>query len=327
MDVLSAPNYPRVRFKLRGLGLAITMLQLADAFTTSLRKPIRSAPACRILVVDDDPDCLEEFAEIIEALGYPCSKAHQVGTALRLIAEDKSIGIVVTDLQMPRMDGFTLMEEIAARFSVSRPLVTLVVTGQSSVDSAVRAMRSNAIDFIAKPVSFGDMSASLRRAAASWQQQYGQFQLAALAQASEQGANAPPLRISNPSREWEPGQAEPSPDELVSFVRSIMRSRQRRAEYLDTALFADPCWDILLELTSAGLMKTPVPTSSACAAAQVPFSTALRHVRHLVANGLIQRWPDRNDKRRTLLALDAKILEAMVRYLSSVWRRDTTSLL
>lgn len=305
----------------------MTMHQLANAFTASLSKPTGSPPACRVLVVDDDPECLSEYAEIVEALGYPCSKAQQVGDALRLLAEDKSIGIVVTDLQMPRMDGFTFMEEIAARFAVIRPLVTVVITGQASVDSAVRAMRSNAIDFIAKPVSFGDMSATLRRAAANWSRQYGQFRLAALAQANDQAANALKPPALHPKSEGAATQRDPTPEELIGFVRSIMRSRQRRTEFLDTALFADPCWDILLELTSAGLEKKPVPTSSVCAAAQVPFSTALRHIRHLVASGLIQRWPDRNDKRRTLLALDANILEAMIRYLSSVWRRDTASLL
>ena len=83
------------------------------------------------------------------------------------------------------MDGFTLLDEISARFMTMRPLVAVVVTGHSDVESAVRAMRSNAVDFLGKPVTAQDLSAVLRRASARWAQQIGQFQLMALARAGQ----------------------------------------------------------------------------------------------------------------------------------------------
>lgn len=291
---------------------------LADAL------PIPSLPIqadeCKVLVVDDDRDCLAEYAETITALGYVCRTAEQVGTALRLLAEDPTIGIVLTDLHMPTMDGFTLLDEISARFLVSRPLVTVVVTGQTNIDSAIRAMRSNAVDFLPKPVKPDDLSAVLRRAKRRWMRRVGQFQLAALVSTGTPAPETSAIPHERVAR-------EPTNEELISFVRSILRSRQRRGEFLDTTLFADPAWDILLDLTSAGLERTPVPTSSACAAAQVPLSTALRHVRHLVNSGLVKRWQDRNDKRRTLLALEDSVLEAMTGYLMTVWRRDAPTTL
>ena len=148
----------------------------------------------------------------------------------------------------------------------------------------------------------------------------GQFQLAALVSTGTPAPETSAIPHERVAR-------EPTNEELISFVRSILRSRQRRGEFLDTTLFADPAWDILLDLTSAGLERTPVPTSSACAAAQVPLSTALRHVRHLVNSGLVKRWQDRNDKRRTLLALEDSVLEAMTGYLMTVWRRDAPTTL
>lgn len=301
------------------------MLHQPMAFTSPFATSSALAASAKVLVVDDDPECLAEYAETITALGYTCVTADQVGTALRMLADDPEIGIVLTDLQMPTMDGFTLLDEISARFLAARPLVAVVVTGQASVDSAIRAMRSNAVDFLPKPVTPDDISAALRRAMGRWVRKVGQFQIAALAKASENRAAAACDEAPLPRSLHEEAAGKPTTEELIAFVRSILRSRQRRAEFLDTTLFADPSWDILLDLTSAGLEKTPVPTSSACAAAQVPLSTALRHVRHLVNSGLVKRWQDRNDKRRTLLALEDDVLAAMTGYLISVWRRDAAT--
>ncbi|MCZ8060922.1 MAG: response regulator [Novosphingobium sp.] len=118
--------------------------------------------------MDDDPLCLEEYAELVENLGYDCTVAADAAQALRLIAGDPAIGIVVTDLRMPGMDGLTLLDELAHRFMPTRPLVAIVVTGNSTLETAVSAMRSSAVDFLTKPVSLDGMSGALRRAALRW---------------------------------------------------------------------------------------------------------------------------------------------------------------
>lgn len=107
---------------------------------------------------------------------------------------------------------------------------------------------------------------------------------------------------------------------LQRFVRMILKARQRRAEFLDTTNFADPAWDIMLDLTSAALEGRSVPAISVSAAANVPTTTALRYVRRLTADGVIKRWDDPDDKRRSLLALEDHALQSMIQYLSSVWR-------
>lgn len=300
----------------------MTIVQHRDTFAAPLQLPVTFPLACRVLVVDDDPACRSEYAELVAGLGYGCVVADQASSALRALAEDATIGIVLTDLQMPAMDGFTLLDEIAARFLSMRPLVTVVVTGQSSIDSAVRAMRSNAVDFLCKPVTGDELSAVLRRASARWGQQIGQFQLMALARAGYGHNHAIQSEPERPTPQAPSLGQTPTTEELIAFVRSIMRSRQRRSEFLDITLFADPAWDILLDLTLAALKQTPTATSSVCAATQVPLSTALRHVRQLVASGLVTRRPDRNDKRRTLLALEDSVLAAMIGYLTAVWRHD-----
>lgn len=264
-----------------------------------------------MLVVDDDPECLAEYVETIGALGYSCRGLGGAAEALRLIAVDSGIGIVVTDVQMPGMDGLTLLEELSSRFMVEQPLVTLVVTGQASLENAVQAMRSSALDFLSKPVTVPDISAALRRASLRWHHLVGQLRLrtfARLAKEREVPGATDALPVTPPGL----------PVLMQDGVRNIMRSRRKRLEFLDSELFSDPAWDILLDLTSAALDGKPVPVSSACAASHVPFSTALRHVRQLVDAGLVRRWQDPVDKRRALLELQPEAFEAMKGYLLSL---------
>ncbi|OYU37015.1 response regulator [Novosphingobium sp. PASSN1] len=270
----------------------------------------RDSAQCRILVVDDDRATAEEVVEAANLLGYVCSYALDAASALRMIAEDESIGIVVTDVQMPGMTGLSLLDELSSRFSSQRPLVTLVITGFGSIDVAVAAMRNEAADFLTKPVSREDLAAALRRAMRKWLRLCGERSIAALS-ASLRGPAA------------EPGQPTalapltPVDDaELLKITRKLVRMREQRGQFLNPALFSDPMWDILLDLTSARLEEKTVPVSSVCQAAGVPMSTALRQIRSLVDMGLIRRWSDPLDRRRDLLAINDEAMEAMRQYLT-----------
>lgn len=268
------------------------------------------ATQCRILLVDDDSDCLGEYAEAVSSLGYLCETATDAREALRLITDDQTIGIVITDVQMPAMDGITFLDELASRFAPLRPIVPIVITGFGSMDCAVQAMRFNAVDFLSKPVSLTDLAASLRRALARWGQMTRQMMPQFAAESS-----LPPVDQADAKGEV------PSKESLIESVRSIIRRRQRRSDFLDSELFADPSWDILLDLTLAKLEGEAVPVSSACAAAQVPYTTALRYVKQLVDTGLVFRWKDPTDQRRVLLELEDRTFDAMTRYLVAIARR------
>lgn len=274
---------------------------------------------CGILVIDDDPECLVEYVEMIGALGYSCRSTDSAIKALQLIAADPKIGIIVADVQMPAMDGLTLLDELSSRFMPARPLVTLVITGQVSLQTAVQAMRSNATDFLAKPVPFEELSAALRRASVRWAQLLGKSKVEALARLADERSSG------CYENEAFVETATPTQQQLKAFVRSIVKSRQNRAQFLDSTLFADPAWDILLDLTSAALEGKPVPASSVCAAAQSPLSTALRYVRQLTDAGLVRSWRDPDDKRRTLLELEPETFRAMMDFLISARRQQSAT--
>lgn len=112
----------------------------------------------------------------------------------------------------------------------------------------------------------------------------------------------------------------PLPDPRM--VRRLIVRRQARARYFDGDLFADPAWDMLLDLTAARAEGARVSVTSLCIAAQVPSTTALRWIRQMIDAGLFERVEDSEDRRRAFIALSDKAAEAMARYFAEAGRQD-----
>ena len=108
----------------------------------------------------------------------------------------------------------------------------------------------------------------------------------------------------------------PLPDPRL--VRRIIRQRQLRARFFDGDLFADPAWDMLLDLTAARAEHARVSVTSLCIASGVPPTTALRWIAQLTEAGLFERVEDDSDRRRAFIALSDKAAEAMARYFAEL---------
>ncbi len=269
-----------------------------------------------VLVVEDAAAAREEYCELLGVFGYKSHPATDGSEALNFLANNPNIGIVLTDVDMPTMDGLTLLGELQVRFVPFRPLVPVVVTGLATLENAVEAMLADAADFLPKPVSAKSLASAMRRASARWNFLCSQFRLLSLMENKAPTANRPAGLGAGGVGELE----NLDGDTLKNLVRTIQRARQKRGDFMDTSHFADPAWDIMLDLTSAALEGRSVPVLSASFAANVPVTTALRYVRLLVSSGMVKRWDDPTDKRRSLLALEDEALEGMVQYLSNTWR-------
>jgi DNA-binding MarR family transcriptional regulator len=103
-----------------------------------------------------------------------------------------------------------------------------------------------------------------------------------------------------------------------SHVRTLLKLRRQRDRFFDNRIFADPAWDILLELYAAELGQFRVSVSNLCRAAAVPETTALRWIRQLEDGGLIDRRSDPTDGRRQFLKLSDKAAQAMNAYFRTV---------
>lgn len=105
----------------------------------------------------------------------------------------------------------------------------------------------------------------------------------------------------------------------VDHLNRYLKLRKRRGQLLGESLFADPAWDVLLDLFVAEYAGRKVSVSSACLAAGVPLSTALRWLSKLEAKGLVVRRPDEQDARRTHVMLTDDAVARIHSLLQILW--------
>jgi hypothetical protein len=110
----------------------------------------------------------------------------------------------------------------------------------------------------------------------------------------------------------------------AEFVRDVIKQRRLRDKYFETDLFADPAWDILLDLLAARLENISVSVSSLCIAAAVPATTALRWISGMTESGMVQRRHDPKDARRVFIELSDATASQLTSYFIEVKRRSAT---
>ncbi|MBT0670867.1 MarR family transcriptional regulator [Novosphingobium profundi] len=114
-----------------------------------------------------------------------------------------------------------------------------------------------------------------------------------------------------------PAGAKP-PLPSATLVRRIIRQRQARSRFFEGDLFADPAWDMLLDLTAARMEGQRVSVTSLCIASGVPPTTALRWIGQMVEAGLFVRICDDSDRRRAFIAPADDTMDAMARYFAQI---------
>lgn len=114
----------------------------------------------RVLVVDDEDGARAGMRRLLEGDGYVVETAEDGIAALGAISEHPP-DVMVTDLQMPRMDGMTLLQRVRGHHP-SIPVI--VATSEQDLSAAIAAMRSGAEDYLTKPIDAGALTVALERA-------------------------------------------------------------------------------------------------------------------------------------------------------------------
>jgi len=89
----------------------------------------------------------------------------------------------------------------------------------------------------------------------------------------------------------------------AKLVRRLIRKRRQRDQFFPSDLFADPAWDMMLDLYAAHYERREISVSSLCIAAAVPATTALRWIKTMVDDGRFERIADPADGRRIIVSL------------------------
>ena len=114
----------------------------------------------RVLVVDDEPDVLQICERILTAEGFSVTTVSNGFEAVQLAGAER-FDLLLTDIKMPGMDGLDVAE--AAR-SVNPNLVCVTMTGYSTMDTAIEALKLGVEEFIIKPFSASDLVSAIGRA-------------------------------------------------------------------------------------------------------------------------------------------------------------------
>lgn len=112
-----------------------------------------------ILVVEDDKDLLEAICATMKLAGYQTRAASNGNDAMTALHESQ-VGMVVSDVQMRPMDGFTLLKKIK---SFNPELPVLLMTAYGDVEKAVAAMQTGACDYLLKPFDPDSLLAHIKR--------------------------------------------------------------------------------------------------------------------------------------------------------------------
>lgn len=113
----------------------------------------------RLLIVDDDPGALAVLDRILSSEKHETITVGRGDDALKTLSE-KTIDLALIDIGLPDMSGLEVLEK-ATVLSPQTPVI--MVTGNTSVDSAVSALRQGAVDYVAKPVERDNLLATVRR--------------------------------------------------------------------------------------------------------------------------------------------------------------------
>lgn len=125
--------------------------------------------------------------------------------------------------------------------------------------------------------------------------------------------HATPSTFKPMAKEW---------DRNTSFtpqnIRELIKMRRTRERMLGPELFADPGWDILLDLFAAQEEGQQVSVSSLCIAAAVPPTTALRWITNMTESGILVRRQDPQDARRVYIELSESMSDKLKNYFQAV---------
>ena len=130
--------------------------------TREPRPPVCTRSTAPILIIDDEREFLNTYERLLRRLGYDVITAERGKEGIR-IAQSRCVRLVVTDLQLPDLDGLAIVETVRAQ---PDPPPVVVVSGVASSDARRAALEAGAAGYLAKPFAVAALTALIRAATA-----------------------------------------------------------------------------------------------------------------------------------------------------------------
>src|SRR5437763_5919123 len=145
---------------MNGPMISTRMRHPSESSSESRERSDNAALGRRVLVVEDEGRLRDMLQRAVRDMGFEITTVGSAEAGMRVL-EDRTIDILIVDLNLPGMGGLEMLEIVHRRWP---DMQAIVLTGFGDLDSAKRAMHMDAVDFLTKPCALGDLEVSLERA-------------------------------------------------------------------------------------------------------------------------------------------------------------------
>ena len=282
------------------------------------------------LLFGDDPAAMSQAAALFDAAGIRLVVQGSIDGAAERLDQQVAVGLVWLECAAPAALPSDALLDRLARLAESGEAAVVASAPPSMIDVLFARLDHGSVQILIDPddaMRAGALSLALADTKRpSRVSDVGRDNAVRLRQLSdEMGRIAATLaRLSSTPDETGPSvlrlidPPKDAPPLSVDVVRSVIRARRLRTRFFTEELFADPAWDMLLDLTQAELAQHRVPVSSLCIAAAVPATTALRWIKAMTDSGLFMRRADPHDGRRVFVELSSGASVAMRAYFAEL---------
>lgn len=281
---------------------------------THIEGPDGATPRFDVLLVDDSIDALNEMSEALTQVGLNLASASHPSAALKWLRSNR-VAVIVSDIRMPGISGLMMASLIRGDFREDAPEL-IFISGYADRDTVIQALRHSPQDFLLKPLDIEQLLSSVFRALNAHGARAGTPTTAR----SEGG----PSEVHEGGHKRATYDVQPAPLMQLpalrrpNVLRLLQRERDIRAEIFDADIASSAAWQIIIDLYAMGQEQGHNYVSSVAVGSQVPLTTALRHIDHLVQEQLIERSRDPADARRVRIKLTERCNKLVDMYLAKL---------
>ena len=282
------------------------------------------------LLFGNDPAAMGRTSSLLEAAGVRLAGQGTLDDALGRLDQQIALGLVWLECASPDAALSDALLDRLARLAEKGEAAVVASAPPSMIDILASKLDQGAAQILIDPNDAqraGALSLALAEVSNGPRvSDVGRDNAVRLRQLSdEMGRIAATLaRLSSAPEESSPSVIQlfdpivDAPPLTVATLRGVIRARRLRSRFFSDELFADPAWDMLLDLLQAEIAQHRVPVSSLCIAAAVPATTALRWIKAMTDSGIFVRRADPHDGRRVFVELSPGASGAMRGYFAEL---------